>query len=148
MDMNQAFPSKYIKAADLQGKEVAVTISHVGIENVGTEEKPSSKPVIYFKGTEKGLVLNVTNNNTVMGIHGTESDMWCDKQITLFAMQVEFQGKMTWGVRVKLPVMAALGAAPIGAAPPFGGLPPTTEQAQDITNTEGGGGVINDEIPF
>ncbi len=148
MDMNQAFPSKYIKAADLQNKEIPLTISHVEMENVGTVEAPDSKPVVYFKGTEKGLVLNKTNNTTIIGIHGSDSNMWCDKQITLFAMQVEFRGDMTWGVRVKLPVMAALGASPIGAAPPFGGLPPTVEQAQDITNTEGGGKVLNDDIPF
>ena len=165
MDMNQAFPSKYIKADDLQGKEWPLVIRNVVREDVGTDQKPDNKPVIYFNGTEKGMVLNVTNNNAICDMFGFDSDMWLGKTITLIAIQTEFQGKPCLGLRVKLPGATNLAApiaaaplagdvppvpaaAPIGAESPFGGATPTTEQAQDITNSEGGGAVLEEDIPF
>ncbi len=153
MDMNQAFPSEYIKSADLQGKEVPLIIDHVVMKDVGQANAPDIKPVVYFKGTEKGLILNKTNSNTVCEMYGYESDMWCDKPITLITIQTEYQGKPCLGLRVKIngtstALPAAPVASPIGAAPPFGGLSPTVEQVQDITNTESAGGVLDDRIPF
>ena len=37
MRIGAAFPSTYLKAADLQGRQVTVTISHIKLEEVGGE---------------------------------------------------------------------------------------------------------------
>ena len=57
MDTRKFFPSKYIKCADLNGKIVPVVVRSVSMQEVGTKEDPQMKPVIYFQGKEKGLVL-------------------------------------------------------------------------------------------
>jgi len=49
MDINAAFPSKYLKAADLQSKHVGVVIDGIQMEDLGDD----SKPVLYFKGKQK-----------------------------------------------------------------------------------------------
>lgn len=75
MDINGVFPSKYLKAADLQGKDVTLTIEEVSVEDVGGQGDASdSKPVLFFQGKEKGLVLNKTNANTISGMYGPETD--------------------------------------------------------------------------
>ena len=143
---NDFIGGNYLKKEDIDGARI-VTLTDVWSEAVLNAGR--KKLVVSFREFEKPLILNKTNNTTIISIHGAESNLWPDKQITLFPMQVEYKGKMTWGVRVKLPVMSALGVAPIGAAAPFGGLPPTTEQAQDITNSAGGGdSALDDIIPF
>ena len=54
MRISAAFPSNYIKAADLQGRNVKVKIDRIEMEEVGGEPKPS----LYFLGKDKGMVLN------------------------------------------------------------------------------------------
>ena len=63
MRISSAFPSKYLKAADLQDKQVTVRMSHVETETIGDDDRP----VLYFQGKEKGLVLNKTNANVDFG---------------------------------------------------------------------------------
>jgi hypothetical protein len=46
MKTSDAFPSRFMKVADLGGKEVAATISSVELEKVGDDQKL----VAYFKG--------------------------------------------------------------------------------------------------
>ena len=57
--MRQAFPSKYLKSADLAGKRIPVVIREVVFEEVAQNE--ADKPVLYFEGKERGMVLNKTN---------------------------------------------------------------------------------------
>ena len=133
MDINAAFPSKYLKAADLQGREVSVTISHITMEDIGDGEQ---KPTLYFQGKAKGLVLNKTNAGTIADQHGYDTDFWINKQIVLFPTQTDYAGKQVPCIRVKLNTIPA-GQPPagdVGAAPP------------PIANV--GGNTLDDEIPF
>jgi hypothetical protein len=98
MDMNSAFPNDYLKASDLQGHEVTVTMSHVQMQ----EMRSDTKPVLFFVGKDKGLVLNKTNTNTICGMYGSDSDGWNGKPITLFPTQTDFQGRQVACVRVKI----------------------------------------------
>lgn len=102
MNIASAFPSKYLKAAELEGDTV-FTIDRVEIENVAPQGKPvEEKPVLYFAEDERGLVLNKTNSETIASIHGGETDEWSGKQITLFATEVDFQGKQVLAIRVRM----------------------------------------------
>ena len=101
MNMNEVYPSKYIKAADLREKEVSVTIDRVEMGEMGDG---TMKPVVYFQGHTKGMVCNKTNSNAISSAYGFESNDWTGKQLILFQQWVEFQGKSDWAIRVKPPI--------------------------------------------
>ena len=63
---NDYFPSQFLKASDLKGRQVTVTIDRIEYEPVGREK--TMKPVIYFVGKEKGMVMNRTNCNAIIKI--------------------------------------------------------------------------------
>lgn len=107
MNIDEAFPSKYISAADLQGREVSVKIARVTVEQLGRNNDPKdNKPVVYFEGKQKGLALNKTNANTIKDMYGKETDGWIGKPLTLVCAWTDFQGKQTEAVRVR-PTRAA-----------------------------------------
>lgn len=94
------FPSKYLRAADLNGHEPIVTIDRVALETLGDE----SKPVIYFHGKDKGLVLNKTNWAAICDItKEDDSDQWRGHKVKLFTARVDFQGKRVDAVRIDAP---------------------------------------------
>jgi len=99
MNINGAFPSNYLKAADLNGKTARVAISRVVTEDIGGDHKP----VMYFKGKEKGMVLNKTNATNIAMAYGYETDDWIGGEIELFPTMVDFQGRSVEAIRVKVP---------------------------------------------
>lgn len=102
MNIDAAFPSKYLKAADIGDGDLPLTIKEVVIENIGQGEDIETKPILYFVETEKGLVLNKTNSNTIKGLYTAETDAWAGKMIALFATEVDFAGKQTLALRVRM----------------------------------------------
>lgn len=136
MKMSDAFPSKYLKAADLNGARVRVTIDRVVFEEIGQGEDKDRKPVLYFKGKEKGVVMNKTNATNIALMYGDEMDDWAGVSVELFPAMVDFQGRSVEAIRirpirpdVKQPAAAMTGAAPSG--------PPTGHPAN-----------LDDDIPF
>lgn len=127
------FPSTYVKASDLNGKELTLTMANVEREKLGDD----LKPVLYFKGAKKGLVLNKTNTNAIGDAYGDDSDDWFGQPIILFTAQVEYAGKLGPAIRVRVPPRA-----PVRRDDPItSGLPPkrpVTASAADM----------NDDIPF
>ena len=99
MRISEAFPSKYLSAADLADKTINVVIETVRLEEIGDQEE---KPVMYFKDINKGFVLNKTNATTIAGIHGDDTTEWIGKSISLFPTQTEFQGRAVECIRVKI----------------------------------------------
>jgi hypothetical protein len=150
MDINQAFPSKYVKAADLQGQDVPVTITHVQMEDVGGRgNEADNLPVAYFQGMTKGLVLNKTNANTIAQMYGFETNGWVGRPITLWPTECEFGGNMTQCVRVR-------STAPTPAIqvqqPPAQQLslqqPPQPTTVQPMSGDRQQGTVAADERPY
>ena len=99
MRKDDVFESKYLKASDLRDNDVTVTMDRVQKETVGDDHKP----VLYFQGKKKGLVLNITNWNNIALLYGDESDDWTGQRITLFPTTTDFQGRTTECIRVKGP---------------------------------------------
>ena len=101
MNINSAFPSKYLKAADAD-EPIILTITKVKVETIGQGPKAEQKPVIYFKEVEKGMVCNKTNAKIISGIcKSDDTDDWSGKQIKLIATEVEFQGDLIMSLRVR-----------------------------------------------
>ncbi len=100
MKVAAAFPGTFIKAADLGGKRVTVVIDRVELEDVGGE----TKPVLHFRGKNRGLVLNKTNASAIWGINGSDdTDDWPGTTIVLYPTKVDFQGKRVDAIRVDPP---------------------------------------------
>lgn len=100
MRISEAYPTKYISAPDLQGQTVRVVIDRVEMDKVGED----TKPVVYFQGKEKGLVLNKTNANAIAGGYGDETNDWSGGELELFPIMTDFQGKPVEAVRCRLPL--------------------------------------------
>ena len=110
VNINTLYPSTYLKAADLAGKAAKVTIRAVVMEKIGSD----IKPVLYFQGKEKGMVLNKTNGMTIAQAYGHDTDDWAGGNIEVFPAYVDFQGKQVEGLRVRMP---AAGPASARVAP-------------------------------
>ena len=101
MKVGDAFPSKYLKTSDLGGRSVKVTIAEVMLEEVGEER--DEKPILYFKGKKKGVVLNVTNATVLEEAFGDEMDDWTGKEIEIYNdPSIMFGKKKTGGIRVRV----------------------------------------------
>lgn len=101
MKLSQLFPSRYLKADDIDG-DTPVIIKELVFDKMKDEDgKEEEKPVLLFKGVEKGLVLNKTNAQRIEEQHGDETDNWPGKRITLTTESVTAFGKTQWAIRVK-----------------------------------------------
>jgi hypothetical protein len=108
MKINDAFPSDYIKGSEVE-RPVLYVMSHVEMKDVGDDHKP----ILFFIGQEKGLVLNKGNAQTISEAYGENTDEWQGKQIVLyFNPDVMYAGKKTGGIRVRKPKVAAKAAVP------------------------------------
>jgi len=100
-NVNEMFPSKYLKAADLQGHAVAVVIDRVELGEVGQGDDKEQKWIMYFEGKEKGLVLNKTNTNITAAAYGNDTDDWAGKPLELYPTTTTFAGKVVDALRVR-----------------------------------------------
>lgn len=143
MNINEAFPSNYIKASDLKGQTVQVAIDRVEMEEVGRTK--DRKAVVYFKGKEKGLVLNKTNANKIIQLSGSPAtEDWRGFVVSLYPTETEFGGEQVECVRVKA-APKTNGQRPPQAAPP----PPPPPPPQPMPEPgEFDGPLTDDDIPF
>ena len=111
----------YIKAEDLGGRQVRVTIERVAIEEIKSDNKSEKKLVAHFAGKDKGLVLNKTNANAIAAVYGDDSDNWEGAEVDLYPAMVQFKDKMVEAIRVKVPPVQMQQRQPIQRpAPPAG----------------------------
>jgi hypothetical protein len=136
MRTGAAFPSKNLKQEDIGDKHVRVVMARVVVETVGQGDDQEQKPVLYFKGHDKGLVLNRTNADTITDIVGTdEMDDWGGKAIVLYVdRNVMMGGKRVGGIRITAPPNGKPAPAP----------PPVVE---DFTNADADGDA-HEEVQF
>lgn len=126
MKIGEAFPSKYLKASDFEDGDRTLTIERVEMEDIGSGNDKSRKPVIYFRGEDKGFVANKTNCTTISKVLGSDdTEDWISQRITLRSAEVEFQGEMVLSIRVSLkrPPSAAVRQPVKAAADQDGALP-------------------------
>jgi hypothetical protein len=132
MKLNDAYPSRYLTAEDLDGRDVTATIETIELEEIGQGADKSKKLVIGFRGKKKLFVVNKTNANTISKVLGSDdTDDWIDQRITIGPREVEFQGNMVWSIRVSLRKPASQQAGE--AAKPA----PTHEPADQDGHDEG-----------
>jgi hypothetical protein len=103
MNINTAFPSKYLKAGDdvPEDETIILTIEKVELETIGLGKDATDKPVLYFEEVDKGMVLNKTNSLAIAKLYGADTDDWVGKRLALFSTYVQFQSEMVLSIRVK-----------------------------------------------
>jgi hypothetical protein len=97
MHIDQLYPSRFLRCADLNGKPMRVTIAGLKREDVGGEQKV----VVSFTNGVKALILNKTNAKAIAKVLGDETTGWRSKAITLVPAQVDFRGDIVDAVRVR-----------------------------------------------
>ncbi len=121
MKISAAFPSNYLKCVDLGGQPRIVNVRTCVMEELGQGKDKEKKPVLYFEKGPKGLVLNVTNANTITKVYGDDTANWTGKPIEIYPTQTEFRGDMVDAIRVRVPdaePSATTAAVPPAAPPP------------------------------
>jgi len=99
MRATDAFPSKYLKAADVKTKAIIAAISYVEMELVGQGQDQKQKPVLYLEG-QKPIVLNRTNFEAIEHAFG-DTEHWPGHKIKIWCAPTRFQGKAVDGIRVE-----------------------------------------------
>ena len=96
------YDSEYLASWDLDG-DVTVTISKVIAGEVGGHkgEEKEKRPLVYFRGAAKAMVLNKTNGRTIAGMYGKDTDNWIGKAITLFVGSCEAFGETMDCLRIR-----------------------------------------------
>lgn len=83
VDWDELYEGRFIKAADLKGKNVTLTIASVDLETLEGDKGPQKKGVVTFEGTEKMLALNKTNGICLKEMFGKKLAAWIGKRVTL-----------------------------------------------------------------
>src|SRR5690242_9374562 len=91
--------SAYMKADEWVGKNLSLYIE--AVEDVEFEK--GLKPVLKFRGQDKGLVVNATNFDTLADALGSNPSKWPGHTIILKGEKVPFKGKRVDSIRVSVP---------------------------------------------
>jgi hypothetical protein len=85
VDFDQLYPGRFLKAGELLGKKVTVTITDVDLEELqGDDGTKKAKAILSFKETEKKLVTCKTNGVCLREMFGRKIPEWVGKRVTLF----------------------------------------------------------------
>lgn len=84
-DFDQLYPGRFIKAGELLGRKVTLTIADVELEGLqGDDGKEKAKAVISFRESEKKMVTCKTNGICIKEMFGKTISEWVGKRITIF----------------------------------------------------------------
>ncbi len=100
--ISEAYPSQYLKCADLNGKPWDMKIRTVALEDLGQGSDKEEKPVVYFHKAQKGLVLNKTNATTIAKVYGDDTGAWTGQDVQVFPTTTEFKGETVDAIRVRV----------------------------------------------
>lgn len=142
MNVNDLFPSKYLKAHDLSGKAYTLTIKVAKIEEVGHGAEKERKLAIGFEKATKLMLLNRTNAMIIASLYGPETDGWIGKAVIVYSARVKAFGAWHDALRIKEQVPARnVGAEKMTDA--MQEQPPIDDE-NDLLDVDEGG---NTEVP-
>ena len=151
--------SKYLKAGDLD-KEKKLRIKSATDEVVGIGDDKEHKLILWFTNDERGLVMNRTNIRVLREAFGDVVDSWIGKIIIVYPTMVDFRGKMTPALRVRIPppkqpaaaaspqpASSGNGAAAAAPAPEKPAAPPADPELADEPK-KSLSEEMDDDLPF
>lgn len=119
VDYKTAFPSKFLRPADLGQARVPVEIDAVTLEQIGDDRRL----VLAFRGKGKRLALNRVNSQAVAQIADSDdTERWIGTRIVLYQSTTEYRGSLVPCVRIAAPDDAPRATPPPAPPPadPFG----------------------------
>lgn len=108
-------PSEYVCAIELKGKDVTVTIRAVEFDALrkigqnGIEDDKERVPILRFNESPKKLIINRTNENSLVVMYGNEAREWVGKRITLYPTKVKVGKGLRDAIRIREVIPAAKG---------------------------------------
>ena len=141
---NERFPSKYLKAADIDVDyevTIASTETEMFKEDDGTQVK---KTLVWFQELDKALMLNRTNDGLIVAQHGDDDAGWVGKTIVLSVEDVTYKGKVVPAIRVKRPARAVVPRKPL----PAGKRLPASQAHAPQSETEAADAAADDNVPL
>jgi hypothetical protein len=154
--VSEAFPSRFVKAADLGGQEHQVRIANVEYEDIGNP--PKRTLVASFHLRTKVLPLNKTNASTIAAVYGDDTAAWLNRDIIIYEAVVDFRGTPTPTIRCRIPragtqaqpsvIKPVEPAGSQGATAAAAAIENTTGKVLVMPGTAGGRDDMNDKIPF
>jgi hypothetical protein len=125
------FKSRFLKSVDFPEPKVVI-LAHVGTETF--RDSPEPKPVVYFKGVQKPLILNKTMAQFLEDASGTDvMTDWAGTKVEIFATSVEVNGQTRPCLRLRAPDQAEL---------------PTRRPIKPSEPHVNGHDDMDDEVPF
>jgi hypothetical protein len=133
---SEVFPTRWLKSADLKGQPCVLEIKGSKLEPVKFNGKAETKLVLAFTGTDKTLIVNATNFDSLVEITGqSDSDNWLGHMVEAYPSTVEVRGETFDCIRIRAPEQSdMLAAAKSPKLPPAPKAAPKTD--------------MDDEIPF
>lgn len=136
-NIHDVFPSKYLKSADLKGSQPILIFERVEIEEMRAGEEAL---VAYFRGREKGMVVNKSKANILASVYGPETENWIGEYVQLYETTVDFQGKRTPSIGIKIPTKAEQREFEAKHGNKVATAPPSKQPAHATSD--------DDEVPF
>ncbi len=100
MKYSDTYKGAFLRAADLKGTPLKLTIDNIALEEVGDDGR---KPVMAFRETEQKLVLNRTNASVLAEAFGDDMAAWEGQEILLRPEMTDFGGKRVPCLRIAAP---------------------------------------------
>jgi hypothetical protein len=122
-DLNQAYGSKFLSAADVGTRKIGTEIEQVRKEHLRNGDGTKRlKLVLHLRGIDKPMVLNMTNADALVDKLGRNPANWKGALIGIYVdPNVTYGGKRVAGLRLRVlgPVSAVKpGASPMSPEPP------------------------------
>lgn len=102
MKISETFPRKYATGEDIK-QPVSLPIARVVMEQMHPQpgSPAENKPVIYFEGANRGIILNRTLALQIAAIHGDETAAWTGKKIQLYTEKMRVAGQDRIAIRAR-----------------------------------------------
>lgn len=102
MKVSDVFHGTSLKACDLKGKEVTVTVKGYEVKEFEEGDRKEKKVELHFAESDRTLILNKINANTIAKkLEEDELERWNGAKITIYPTETEFRGEMVECIRVK-----------------------------------------------
>lgn len=98
IDTDKYTQNPFIKGEDLEEGERKILTIKAAYET--TFPSGDTVPVLEFLETDQKLTLNKTRVRKAVELFGPDSDAWINRQVALYPVPVQFNGKSQMGVAI------------------------------------------------
>lgn len=103
MKISELYPRRYATGEDLKGKAFTLAVARVVLEEMHPQPGAPAerKPVIYFDGTSKGIILGPALARQIAGLLGDDTNDWTGKKVTIYPQSMTVAGTPRTAIRAR-----------------------------------------------